>query len=224
MKLDFSDYNDFDNLLISNANHKYTWTELESCLQSMPLHLKQSDQRGKQGEPIFDPVGTNEYIKSHMSKVKDWKPNFPIPSKYRHLGTDVDFVKMGILVEVQFSNYPFLTNNLLRSELFYKSHSNPFDQQVEGLIIVTKSGKYPSSNSTLYYEQAKKLIDSLSSDEVFSIPIRLVCLDILTGINDINWTKYSANRYSRNVLSRDLLQCKVSVIGNKKAVIEVLKN
>ena len=29
----------------------------------MPLYLKQSDQKGKQGEAIFDPVGTNEHIK-----------------------------------------------------------------------------------------------------------------------------------------------------------------
>ena len=222
MILDYSDYNNFDSILSSNAVNLNIWSQLEKCLQNMPLHLKGSDQKGKQGDPIFDPVGTNEYIKSEISQIQGWTPNYPIIKQYKHLGTDVDFVSKGILVEVQFSNYPFLTNNLLRSELFYKSQTLPFGSKVEGLIIVTKSGKYPSSNSTLYYEQAKNLIDSLCDEGVFSIPIRLVCLDIVIGINDLNWSQYSEKRYSRDVSTRKLVRGRVSVTGTRKAKIQLL--
>jgi hypothetical protein len=96
------------------------WRDLADVMQSMPLHLKASDQAGIQGTPIFDPVGTNEYIKAELGK-RGWDSGIPIPTEYNFLGTGVDFGRQGLLVEVQFSNYPFLLNNTIRSELFYKA-------------------------------------------------------------------------------------------------------
>ena len=221
MLINYSDYNRSEELFTLKNNSVNIWEELYFCLKNMPLYLKQSDQKGKQGEAIFDPVGTNEHIKRKLESTEGWQPNFPIPDRYRHLGTDIDFIKKGILVEVQFSNYPFLTNNLLRSELFFKSNYLPFEEKVEGLIIVTKAGDYPSSNSTLYYEQAKKLIDSLCAENVFSIPIRLVCLDIEYNKQDIFWTKYCAKRYSRDVSERGLKSCLIVKNKNKKATIKL---
>jgi hypothetical protein len=39
------------------------WGHLYAMLTQMPLHLKASDQQGIQGKPIFDVVGSNQYIK-----------------------------------------------------------------------------------------------------------------------------------------------------------------
>jgi hypothetical protein len=118
MQIGFTDFNEAD-LLISSG-FQTEWGEMETVLNSMPLHLKASDQRGKQGRPIFDAVGTNEYLK--MSLVSTgWRSSVQIPSEFKFLGTDIDFYKSGVIVEAQFSNYPFLLNNLLRSELFFKA-------------------------------------------------------------------------------------------------------
>jgi hypothetical protein len=69
----------------------------------MPLHIKASDQAGIQGNPIFDPVGTNEYIKAALMKF-GWLANIPIPVEYSFLGTDIDFGKAGVIV---FSAAPY---------------------------------------------------------------------------------------------------------------------
>ena len=74
----------------------------------MNLHLKQSDQAGIQGSLIFDPVGTNEFVKTRLRRHENWLANPPIPDQLGFLGTDVDFVVNGMLVEIQFSNRPFL--------------------------------------------------------------------------------------------------------------------
>ena len=73
----------------------------------MPLHIKASDQAGIQGNPIFDPVGTNEYVKTALIQY-NWQSNLPIPVAYSFLGKEVDFGKAGIIIEIQFSNYPYL--------------------------------------------------------------------------------------------------------------------
>jgi hypothetical protein len=83
------------------------------------VHLKASDQARKIGAPIWDAVGNNAAIKKKLIRL-DWRPNIPISAPFKFLGTDVDFVKNGVVIEIQFSNYPFLLNNLLRCELFFK--------------------------------------------------------------------------------------------------------
>ena len=35
----------------------------------MPLHIKASAQAGSLGAPVFDPVATNEYIKTELSNL-----------------------------------------------------------------------------------------------------------------------------------------------------------
>ena len=45
------------------------WQILANILAKMPLHLKYSDQLGLQGKLIFDPVGTNQYLKTELSQV-----------------------------------------------------------------------------------------------------------------------------------------------------------
>jgi hypothetical protein len=88
--IDFNDAGDFI------AHHLAAeWAEVEGVLSAMPLNLKASDQAGKQGTPIFDPVGTNAHIETAMLAIPGWTAKHPICAEFSFLGTDVDFVKNG---------------------------------------------------------------------------------------------------------------------------------
>ena len=179
------------------------WEDVARALESMPLHLKVSDQRGIQGTPIFDPVGTNEYIKKALTEADlRWRANLPIPNEYDFLGTDVDFCNEGMLLEVQFSHYSFLLNNLLRSELFFKSKTLLAGYASGVVVIVTKAHMFPASNSTLYYEQAVNQLASLATNRVFDVPIRIVGLFEQTGVPvPIKMTEYGSHIRVENQLS-----------------------
>ena len=204
------DYEDFNGAKVAFGQKFHSeWQEIEVSLGQLAPHLKASDQAGKQGDLIFDPVGTNEAIKSLLTE-KSWQSNIRMPEKYSFLGTDVDFVKPGVLVEVQFSNYPFLLNNVVRSELLRKAKVVMGGGKPEALVIVTKAHMFPASNSTLYYEQGVNQLRELSSAEVFGIPIRLVGLKMPLGVGEIQFTEYHSSRYSRTVVSRGSRQVDVS--------------
>jgi hypothetical protein len=199
------DYNGAEGLIASS--YAKEWEELLNVLIEMPLHVKASDQAGIQGSLIFDPVGTNEHIKREMIKL-GWRANIPIPDKYNFLGTDVDFLKSSFLVEVQFSNYPFLLNNTVRSELFFKARTRLGNSTVDVVVIITKAHMLPASNSTLYYEQAQNQLTELANHNVFDVPMRLVGLFESAGetINAVV-TEYASSRYSRTVAHREQKQC-----------------
>lgn len=175
----------------------------------MPLHLKSSDQDGKQGSLIFDPVGTNAYIKTNLAPL-GWKPA-NIEAEYNFLGIDVDFAKSGVILEVQFSNYPFLLNNLLRSELFYREKVRFDGAPMSVVVIVVKAALFPASNSTLYYEQALKQLNGLAKYNLFSVPLRLIGLfsPIQKGIQ-ASFTTYSAARYSRTISLTSSIICDIT--------------
>src|SRR6185436_13951343 len=118
MLVEFRDFNNAGNLLSDPLQDE--WNDIQEALESMPLHLKASDQAGIQGNPIFDVVAANLYINNSLIS-KNWHHHVVIPKQYAFMGTDIDFFKSGIIGEVQFSNYPFLLNNLIRSEMFYQS-------------------------------------------------------------------------------------------------------
>ncbi len=207
MKIQITDFNNADNIISEDSNHE--WQEIEDILLEMPLHLKASDQAGLQGNPIFDPVGTNSYIKEKLVS-QGWDANIPIPEKYSFMGTDVDFGKNKIIVEVQFSNYPFLLNNTLRSELFFQGHIQLTGDNIETVIIITKDHMFPASNSTLYYEQGKNQLTALAKHNVFDVPIRLVGIfEEYKGNVDAIWTTYDNPRYSRTVVKKQERKCNI---------------
>jgi hypothetical protein len=134
-----------------------------------------------------------------------------IPPAFHFLGTDVDFGKSGVIVEVQFSNYPFLLNNILRSELFFKAKTLFSGHPTEVIVIITKDGIFPASNSTLYYQQAVSQLSALANYNVFAVPTRLVCLSSpVNAVVPSTWTTYSNPRYSRSVATRINRPCQVS--------------
>jgi hypothetical protein len=208
MIIEFHDFNSADKVI--TGNYATEWGEIKEVLERMPLHLKESDQAGIQGRPIFDPVGTNGYIKDGL-KAKHWKSNIPVPGEYDFMGTDIDFGKNGFIGEAQFSNYPFLLNNILRAELFFKGGVILSDRKTACLFIITKAHMFPASNSTLYYEQAKYQLDALSKNKVFDAPIRLVGLKENMGRRiRVIWTTYAKPRYSRTVSKRAKLTCDIN--------------
>jgi hypothetical protein len=190
----------------------------------MPLHIKASDQAGIQGNSIFDPVGTNEYIKSAFVK-RGWQANIPIPTAYKFLGTNIDFGKAGLIIESQFSNYPFLLNNTLRSELFFKAGTTFAGHPTQLVVLITKALMFPASNSTLYYEQAVRQLTALAQYKVFDVPIRLVGLFEQQNVTvPVTWTTYSSVRYSRTVQTRINRQCQIipGRLVNSRCVIRLM--
>ena len=137
------------------------------------------------------------------------------PPQFSFLGTDVDFGKNGLIVEAQFSNYPFLLNNTIRSELFFKAKLNLSGIPTLATVILTKGHMFPASNSTLYYEQARNQLNALATNRVFDSPIRLVGLFApRIGTLPVIWTEYAATRYSRTVRTRMTRQCTVGAGRN----------
>lgn len=205
MLIEFTDFNRA-NIIISNY-FTAEWNEINSILAAMPLHVKASSQAGIQGNPVFDPVGTNQYIKAELVKL-GWKANIPILKPYRFLGTDVDLGKAGIIIEVQFSHYSFLLNNTIRSELFFKAQTPLTGMPTQLVIIIAKSQMFPAANSSLYYEQAVNQLNVLAG-YVVNVPIRVVGL--FEGRNTIvpaKWTVYNAQT-SRTILTQEELQCQI---------------
>ena len=207
MDLQIADFN--DSARIFQNSHAARWQEVETALRSMPLHLKASDQNKKQGSLIFDPVGTNTFVKESL-EPHGWQAA-DIADEYSFLGLDVDFARAGVILEAQFSNYPFLLNNLLRSELFFREKVAFAGVPLAAVIMVVKAGMFPASNSTLYYEQALAQLNGLAKYKLFSVPMRLVGLfsPITQGV-EATFTTYSAARYSRTVQEQIDLSCDIT--------------
>lgn len=205
MQLLTTDYNGAD--VLCAGRFKAEWTEVEKVLTAMPTHLKASDQAGKQGELIFDPKGTNEFITGNLLAAGWSKAR--VPPAWAFFGVDVDSSKRGVIVEAQFSNYPFLINNVFRTELFVKHSVCLGPDPTQLLVVVTKARIFPASNSTLYYEQGKAQLDALVAAQLLSIPIRLVGLTVPYGNSPATFTDYKAARYSRTVGTRLTINCDV---------------
>jgi hypothetical protein len=191
---------------------KNEWAEIADVIAAMPLHLQASDQARKVGSPIFDPKGTNAHL-TDTAKARGWHA-VPVPKELTVFGVDWDAGKNSTLAEWQFSNYPFLWNNVIRTEAVYKSKTAlPAVGVAKALIVVTKSGIFPSSNSTLYFEQAAAQLDVVTKFQAFSVPIRLVGLTLPKGCvsTDAVWTDYGG-RYHRDGERTDKL---FSVIWRK---------
>jgi hypothetical protein len=191
------------------------WAQIAEIIDNLIPNFQQSRQAGIWGTPIFDPKATNVAL-SHAALAMGWRA-VPVPAELQAFGDDWDGGKNRTLAEWQFSNYPFLWNNVIRTEaVFQQGISLVGVEKVEALLIVTKSGVFPSSNSSLYYEQAKAQLDVVTTLDVFDVPIRLVGLAIPPEEDrfDAAWTTY-ADRTSRTVV--ETLSCEIAVTWTGKA-------
>jgi len=190
------------------------WAQIAEIIDRLVPCLQPSDQAGIQGSPIFDPKATN------LALIRDaaamgWH-RVPVPPALRAFGDDWDGGKNRTLAEWQFSNYPFLWNNVIRTEAVFQQGLPLVGlERVEALLIVTKSGVFPSSNSSLYYEQAKAQLDVVTTLDVFDVPIRLIGLSIPQNAErfDCTWTAYAA-RTSRTVVTT--VPCEIAVTWTGK--------
>jgi hypothetical protein len=202
-----TDYNDPDSIL--TTTHAQQWKQVLSSIRNMPLHLKASDQKGRQGSLIFDPVGTNSYLKAKLG-ASGWLAT-KIAPEYAFLGLDVDFAKSGVVLEAQFSNYPFLLNNLIRSELFFREEVQFDGAPMSVVVIVVKAAMFPASNSTLYFEQAVSQLNGLAKFKLFKVPVRLIGLfSPIQHVVDASFTSYAASRYSRTVSETTPIKCDIT--------------
>ncbi len=201
MKIQVTDFNDAG--AVFAASHAVQWREIDAALAAVTLHLKGSRQKGKIGEPIWDSVGNNAAIHKEFANLhRGWRQHPTIPPLYVFFGKHVDFIQSGVAVEVQFSNYPFLLNNVMRCEFFFKHGIALGGSLVDAVVIVTKTKMVDASNSSLYYERALEQLDALVKDNVFEVPLRLVGLCESYGAQvPVVWETYPAAR-SRTATSR----------------------
>lgn len=179
--------------------------EVESVLKKLTLTVKLSGQAGKSSKYVFDPIAANGFITNGLF-AKAWE-RIPIPSTWRPLGKDIDAGKLGVWGEIQFSNYPFFINNIVRANaMFLAKESLPPMGRINSVVIVTKSKMFDAAQSTLYYEQAVNQLELLASQ--ITVPVRIYGLTVPFGakVNAVA-TKYQGET-SRTVVD----QARVSVL------------
>lgn len=194
------------------------WQELEDVLGNMPLHVKASGQAGRIGRLVFDPIGSNRAIKEALSG-RGWRSDIPIPLEYGFLGRSLDVGKEGVIGEIQFSNYPFLVNNLMRADMLYKV-AVPLTGVPTGLaIIVTKARMFHAAQSSLDFDLARRQLDALSA--YVEVPTRLVGLFEERGSRLPAVVTEYTGRTSRTVIRQESVVCEVVSAGGPEARSEL---
>lgn len=208
MKIDKYDINDFS----SKANPALV-NEIEITLNALPLYVKKSDQAGHTNHLVFSPVATNSFLEKKLHRLGWGK--IPVPENYRAFGIDIDFGKNNLLVEAQFSNYPFFTNNVVRSNILYNANAIlPPIGEIEAVIIITKAKLFEAANSTLYFEQAVEQTKLMMQHSPIQIPLRIIGLTANRGITQrARIVTFHRDRYSRTVVKEKAAKCKIGAKG-----------
>jgi hypothetical protein len=212
MKLELRDFNGADQHFAGPGRE--AWSVVQGLLDAMPLYLQASGQRERKGSLIFDPKGTNAHLEAAAGMVGWTKRD--LPEDLLEFGVAVDSGHGGHIVERQFSNYPFLWNNLVRTQCLYARRCRlPGMAALETAIIVTNVLEMPSSNSTLYYEQAVRQIGTVVSFGMVTVPIRLVGLTVPIRVPfECVVTRYAA-RTARRVRSRNRVAASARLEGRR---------
>jgi hypothetical protein len=225
MDVEIRDFNTADEYF--DGEGAAEWAEVEGVLQNLETHLHASDQAGIAGRPIFDPKGTNAALDAAV-RALGWIA-VPVPNALTMFGKDWDAGKGGTLAEWQFSNYPFLWNNVIRTQAVVTGQVVLHGVGTTcALIIVAKSGAFPASQSTLYFEQARAQMEAVFRLGAFSLPVRLVGLMAPPRATQLPvvWSTYSG-RNSRVPLTREKVEATVtwgtrpSAYGTLKATFRV---
>lgn len=116
----------------------------------------------------------------------------PIPASHRHVGLHIDVGRPGVAVEIQFSNYPFLVDNVFRAERLFRGGVAVGGAPIRALVIVAKGHVFPASQSTLYYESAVRQVTDFVDLKLITMPVRLVGLSEAIGATvGSDWNVYS---------------------------------
>lgn len=209
MELLIRDFNGADAYFAEGGAHE--WADLQEVLNGLIPHFQASDQSGIVGRPIFDPKGTNAALNAG-AREKEWRV-VPVPQELTMFGNDWDAGKGSTLAEWQFSNYPFLWNNVIRTQAVVTGNVRLVGVgTTEALVVVTKSGLFPASQSTLYFEQGNAQLDAVFKTGAFDLPVRLVGLTIPQDAREIEvvWSEYGG-RYGRHpVKPRELVRMEIA--------------
>lgn len=223
MYFEHEDFNDAGAYFASTGAEE--WSDVAEVVTALrPCFLPSQEKGRRLGSLIFDPKATNRAIKEAASD-RGWR-EIRVPKELRAFGRAWDAGKGSTLAEWQFSNYPYLSNNVIRTEAAYQQqHSLEGLQAVAALLIVTRSSVFPASNSTLYYEQAIAQLEVALSLGVFDVPIRLVGLGVRPATDRLEASLSTyAGRTSRTLLSTEPCEMhvswtgKTSIYGAPKAV------
>ncbi|MFD8937802.1 hypothetical protein ACFV0R_21520 [Streptomyces sp. NPDC059578] len=208
MIFDVADFFDADDYFATEGAQE--WADMEYVLEGLQLQLQPSGQAGLDGRAIFDPKATNRILTAGMAAHGWHKIN--VPTSLRAFGTDWDAGRNAVLAEWQFSNYPFLWNNIIRSQVVARNgwQLNGMSSAPRALLVVTKSGCLPASQSTLYFEQGKAQMESVLSALDLNLAIRLVGLTIDEHASFVtaSWNGY-AGRTSRSVITAEEMDFQV---------------
>jgi hypothetical protein len=202
------DFNEAESYFASDGHSE--WSDLERVLADLKPHFQASDQRGRVGSPIFDPKGTNTQLNAGVQAL-GWQV-VPVPEELTMFGQDWDAGRGSTLAEWQFSNYPFLWNNVIRTQTVITGKvALAGVGMTRALVVVSKSGVFPASQSTLYYEQAEAQLEAVFKLGAFSIPVRLVGLTLQPDAPELEavWSTYSG-RYARAPITREDVTLKVT--------------
>jgi hypothetical protein len=173
--------------------------EVEGVLKRLSLTVKLSGQAGKASLYVYDPIAANEFILTKLFAA-GWQ-RIVIPPHWSALGKDIDAGKQGVWGEVQFSNYPFFINNVVRANaMFLAKQALPPMGQINSVVIVTKGKMFDAAQSTLNYEQAVAQLKLIAPQ--ISVPVRVYGLMVPHGTKvSATATKYKGET-SRTVVSQ----------------------
>jgi hypothetical protein len=155
-------------------------TEIRTIIENIhPDKTKISKEKTKMGKHLYSPSGMNKMFKTEMTTLgyKEVRDKFTIDygttEKSINAYKQVDFVKNGVYIEVQFGKYAFMFYDLFKFQYFY-NNSN-----AEVAIEIVPSHKLHKQMSTgvSYGEQLIFDINRLKR-HFPAVPVKIILVDI----------------------------------------------
>ena len=141
---------------------------------------KESREKTKQGMMLFDPKSMNTQFKNGFSakNFKEVKDTYTISIprstvEIRGAFKQVDFVRDGVFVEVQFGKYAFMFYDMAKFQYFY--NENKADVGIE--IVPTHALQRQMSSGVSYGEQLVYDIERLKR-HFPAVPVKVMLIDV----------------------------------------------
>jgi len=168
-----------------------------TVLSTIVCPMKESQQSGKQGVWIFDPIGMNAILREQLT-MRGWKAKVPLAER-RKAGNDVDFYKNGVVIEAQFGNFAYLQSDVARLEALHTGvvqlRGSP---PVELGVLITVQKNMPRANSVSDFEIATTRAVIIAR----TIPLVVFGLDAPKAGEEIILNRYQGQR-SRTLISSE---------------------
>lgn len=147
--------------------------DIRTALERTDYHVKKCNQKDRENETIFDPIGTNAAIKNELVNL-GWDAGVGFVDPGYSSGKDIDFWKNGVGVEVQFSHYTSLDSDMNRLERLYEDVLElKGNREVKAGVVVVVSQDMPTSQSVAHFQQAvERAAKSISSIPTFMFGIQ----------------------------------------------------